>query len=150
MVWFEQAIHRICSNQLCCAYCDYSTRLDHLHPNTALRDAVQGLYTTGPLQETVLDRADGTAPTLHHELDYADQESLCPPWQLDHKIYCCSGDRLHRVDRFSVRCVQCFAAGKARAVWMTFVYVGRPYSYAALDGVVYRPVRKCKNRLRSV
>ena len=38
--------------------------------------AVHDLYSTDPVQE-VLDRADYAAPTQKHELDHADQESIC-------------------------------------------------------------------------
>ena len=60
---------------------------DYADPNLPLWEVVHDLYSTDLTQETrPTDHADFAAPTLQHELDHLDQESICLG-DVGHELY---------------------------------------------------------------
>lgn len=57
--------------------------LDH-NPNLPLRNVVQGLQSTDPTKNNLLDHAGYTTPTpaTWATVDHEDQEYVCPEWSI--------------------------------------------------------------------
>ena len=115
-------------------------RRDHLDDEMQFRDAMQDLDSKDQLRKCVLDEADLMVSTLKNELDHADQEPICPAWQIAIMncaavlLYCYIENRLSASRLYMCKVCARFGVGSVSGEAKPPVpFTGIPYVASSFD-----------------